>query len=452
MPGKKRTREFEELMRSTKKKTKKALKGRMPPRAITPEPASASHRAPSSIAVSNVNTSAQPSQTAVAAPAPQHAILPDTQDADGSDDEHDRNREARRRKKKLRKVLEIMEHDVVNKKTRERAYTRELLYRYNALLDIIPGLKTDIQYLDEDDIVILGTYLRSWARAVRGDDGGMIRDHVVPYLRMSRIKEFLNAPTDLAKFQRGWQNYYCARMLCPQVSLPRFDADWEAFAEMIMNGPTGDDEEILRGGNFPAFLYDQDQADPLDKRKGLMQSPYFLACFKSLWTGPGSAILINGRRAKTLGKPPIAWKYKLEHVTPRALAYTAVQVRYELTSLVKFETTDIGGYDGYELFDAIVSLFESDPQSPWCKDTLEWWDARVLAHASYKSQATLKRKTRTVADELRAAARKEKRMREATGQAHASRADDGPASRGFAPTASSSSPLSSPGAGPSSVP
>ena len=45
---------------------------------------------------------------------------------------------------------------------------------------------------------------------------------------------------------------------------------------MILAGPEGEDEEILRGGNFPAFLYDQKVADPEDCLKGLLRSPYFL--------------------------------------------------------------------------------------------------------------------------------------------------------------------------------
>lgn len=53
----------------------------------------------------------------------------------------------------------------------------------------------------------------------------------------------------------------------------------------------------------------------------------FRQCLKSLWTGPGSAALESGRQAKTLGQPPIAWKYRVLHITPRMLAYTAVQVR-----------------------------------------------------------------------------------------------------------------------------
>ncbi|KAI0672335.1 hypothetical protein C8Q78DRAFT_1125919 [Trametes maxima] len=259
----------------------------------------------------------------------------------------------------------------------EQSYTRaerqELKYQYNALLETIPDLKTDIKLLDEDGLTTLGDYLNSRLKAARGTDGGLIRDEVVRYLYYGGLETFRDAPDGLDKFRRGWYNEYTARMLCPQNQLARFDANREKFCEMILNGPEDDDEGILSGGNFPSLLYDQELADPGDKLKGLLRSPYFLALFKSLWTGPKSVTVIGGRKDKTSGKPPIAWKYGMTQVTPRSLAYTAVQVRYELTHLMNFATTDVGGYDGFELFEEIVGLFE-DPHFQWCKDTLAWWN------------------------------------------------------------------------------
>ncbi|EIW52145.1 uncharacterized protein TRAVEDRAFT_75262 [Trametes versicolor FP-101664 SS1] len=295
----------------------------------------------------------------------------------------------------------------------ERKRKHELRSQFRELLDLIPDMKSDIQYLDADDLITLGSYINNRVMAVRGDDGGLIRDAVIKYMGRSKTSDkFLLAPSDLDKGLRGWHNEFTARMLCPQVSLVRFEEGWEDFAAMIMAGPTGADEEILRGGNFPSLLYDQDLADPLDPLKGLLRSPYLKMCVKSLWTGPGSAALDAGRQAKTPGQSPIAWKYRVVHITPRMLAYTAVQVRYELSSLIKFGTTDVGAFNGNELFDEIVDLF-SDPVSEWCKSTLAWWDQQVLANITYRPVYVVERQTLTVADKMRAERRKVKKAREA---------------------------------------
>lgn len=65
--------------------------------------------------------------------------------------------------------------------------------------------------------------------AVRGDDGGLLRERVIKYLRRSKSSDkFLLAPTDLDKGGRGWYDEFTAWMLCPQVSLARFEEEgWE---------------------------------------------------------------------------------------------------------------------------------------------------------------------------------------------------------------------------------
>ncbi|KAH9898501.1 hypothetical protein C8Q73DRAFT_664162 [Cubamyces lactineus] len=305
---------------------------------------------------------------------------------------------------------------------RHRANKRELRHQYKVVLDLMPNLRNDMKYLDEDDLIILSNYINFHLTNVRGDDGGSLRDRVITYLRDSRIKGFESAPSEVQKFYRGWSNMFTARMLCPQNMLARFDANPEAFCEMIISGPEGDDESILRGGNFPSFLYDQKQADPENELQGLLRSPYLLTCYKSLWTGPSSARLPGGRQNKTAGRPPIAWANNFFKVTPRTLAYTAVQVRYELTSLTIWSSSDIAGFSAYELFNEIVALF-ADPESDWYLDTLAWWNKQVFANAPDKSAGRAYNNRgggpQTTAEKLRVQRRKEKKARKAMqSQAH----------------------------------
>ncbi|KAI0654689.1 hypothetical protein C8Q70DRAFT_936903 [Cubamyces menziesii] len=225
----------------------------------------------------------------------------------------------------------------------EHAQREELRFQYQALLELLPNLQRDIKVLDQDSLMTLSAYISARVTAVRGDDGGALRGHVISYLRDSQIEEYTDAPQELPK-----------------------------FCETILAGPEGENECILQGGNFPAFLYDQKLANPEDTLNGLLRSPYFLACYKSLWTGPSSAWLLTGCNEKTPGRPPIAFANNFLKVTPRTLAYTAIQVRYELTGLTMWSTLDVGGYDGYELCEKVVAFF-ADPESDWAVDTLAWW-------------------------------------------------------------------------------
>ncbi|KAI0324833.1 hypothetical protein GY45DRAFT_1375233 [Cubamyces sp. BRFM 1775] len=223
------------------------------------------------------------------------------------------------------------------------------------------------------------THITARVNAVRGDDGGALHDRVISYLRDSRIEDFKDALQELPKFLWGWCDGYTARMLCPQKYLLRFDDNALEFCQMVLAGPEGDDKFILQGGNFPSFLYDQNLADPEDSLKGLLWSPYFLTYYKSLWTGPSSARLPTGHNEKTSGCPPIAWANSFLKVTPRTLAYTTVQVQYELTSRTAWSTVDVGGFDSHELYEELVGLF-SDKESEWCCETLVWWQKQVFTN------------------------------------------------------------------------
>ncbi|KAL7283550.1 hypothetical protein ACG7TL_002984 [Trametes sanguinea] len=278
-----------------------------------------------------------------------------------------------------------------------RARTRELIFQYDGILDVIPDLRSDAKYFDEDELITLTDFVRTRMYAARSDDSGRIRDLVITYMnpKSSAPQQDSHIPSILAKHARGWQNKYTARLLCPQRLLGDFNADWSSFADRVLTN-----KRPIKGGDFPSFLYDQDLADPEDDDAGLLRSPYFLMCFKALWTGPSSVHLENGRHHRTAGKPPIACKYKLYKVSARMIAYTTVLVRCELSSLSEWSTTDVAGFDGTNLYETIVQLF-ADPVDDWRNDTLRWWNQRVFGNMQATSSC-IGPKEKTTADRIRA--------------------------------------------------
>jgi hypothetical protein len=83
---------------------------------------------------------------------------------------------------------------------------------------------------------------------------------------------------------------------------------------------------------------------------------------------------------------------KLTAVTPRSMAYAAVQVgvravlkyfvsikhswkaRFMLCATEQWNQYD-GEFDMYEFFIKLAELFESDPDGTWAVETLKWWNA-----------------------------------------------------------------------------
>ncbi|OSD08627.1 hypothetical protein PYCCODRAFT_1421484 [Trametes coccinea BRFM310] len=63
-----------------------------------------------------------------------------------------------------------------------RARTRELIFQYNGILDVIPDLKRDAKYFDQDELITLTDFVRARMNAARSDDSGRIRDLVITYM------------------------------------------------------------------------------------------------------------------------------------------------------------------------------------------------------------------------------------------------------------------------------
>ncbi|KAI0349320.1 hypothetical protein OH77DRAFT_1432160 [Trametes cingulata] len=281
----------------------------------------------------------------------------------------------------------------------DKAYKRELLYQFHALLDLIPDLKESIQSLDEAELMTLGDYIKNRFHAARGDDSASLRKYMLPYLQglESEHKDYRTAPSMIEKYARGWHSWYTARLLCPQNLLAEFDRNAERFSDLVLSG-----DKKIDSDDFPSFLYDQEAASEDDYLAGLLRGPYLKMCLKSLLTGPSSVKLTFGRKDKTPGKPPIAMKYKLTSVSPRAIAYTAVLVRCELSSQLEFSPTDVGGFNACDFYNNIVELFE-DPTSKWCQETLDWWNTRVFGNMSRaRRQAPERDGHQTIAEKLRA--------------------------------------------------
>ncbi|KAG2107802.1 hypothetical protein BD769DRAFT_1366134 [Suillus cothurnatus] len=193
------------------------------------------------------------------------------------------------------------------------------------------------------------------------------------------------------KHHRGFVNDICGKLLCP--------AEWcwgdPVVRAGIRNRTTA---FIVSENSWPLFMY-QNSSKLL-----VMVSRFFLidSCLiiilqglKALFTSPSSAnkmdgegqgtdIIENNRRARRQDqakvKTCVASIIGMRKVTPRAIAYTACQMRFALSSITSWRNVD-GDFD-YEIFwNNIVDFFE-DALGPAAQarvnELLEWWTRKVF--------------------------------------------------------------------------
>ncbi|KAI0374976.1 hypothetical protein BV20DRAFT_405450 [Pilatotrama ljubarskyi] len=291
-------------------------------------------------------------------------------------------------------------------KLQVRNQERELRYQYAALLDIMPDLKTDIGILDDDQLV---DYC---ARASRGDDTSAVRNDGILLLSDAATRpwpSYERAPPKLQKYQRGWNNTYTARLLCPQDMLHEFDKDPDAFCIAVLAG-----DKDITAAQYPCYLYDQklvEEAPEDATEPGFLLSPLLLGFYKRVWTGRNSAFRTGARLGNTPGKPPISRTYNISRVHPRTIAYVAVLMRFVLSSQHQFQTVDdVGEFNNSEFFERIARLFR-DPETPWCKEILAWWDREVYGAVSGTSKRKPGAAKETAADRLERLQKAERKQR-----------------------------------------
>ncbi|KAI0739827.1 hypothetical protein C8Q80DRAFT_1274854 [Daedaleopsis nitida] len=271
---------------------------------------------------------------------------------------------------------EISEEELWDKQERshERAQQHELLHQYDALLNLIPDLSSDVDLLDDGNINTLAAYY----------DTGKAK-----YIVMSGW--FPDTPISLEKWQCGWKGYHTAALLCPPPLHNLFKKDWQEFCNKVKDLES---DITIVADDWPLALFDMDTLYSADQLhgplSGFLRSKLFKLMFQSTWTGPISTKCDGAHGKSTPGKPPLSHKYRINDASPRMLAYVAVLLCHALTT-AKWKMSNLQ-FNNSDFFDKIVALFE-EPQMPWASETLEWWNKEIFGTVSRTLQVDPGRKT-----------------------------------------------------------
>ncbi|KAG0698671.1 hypothetical protein DFH29DRAFT_1002598 [Suillus ampliporus] len=195
------------------------------------------------------------------------------------------------------------------------------------------------------------------------------------------------------KDDRGFVHNTTGMLLCPveyMWSLTSYVSTKEKIRDR-------DSDFLVTAYSWPAFLYKDYSFDSANIEKGLFRSTLLLKAFKHIFTSPSSAKEIDGngngadvitahqrhRRSSendAANRSHVANIIGMKMVTPCAIACTACQLRFALSSVNSWRSVD-GDFDYYDFYNNIVDFFEVVPgtDAQACiTELLKWWNRKVF--------------------------------------------------------------------------
>ncbi|KIM62962.1 hypothetical protein SCLCIDRAFT_24554 [Scleroderma citrinum Foug A] len=284
-----------------------------------------------------------------------------------------------------RACLELEGDTTANSEEQDRLYRG-----YKQLLRWIPSLKSDLAADSEDyKVKLIMKDLNKAADSAHSDDTAGLKTAVVDWLMSIKPTPEL-ALESHRKDGRGFYHNTTSRLICPM------EYDWSNVQHRA-NIRGFDADYTVTTDSWPRFLYKSEQYDPNNPVKGLFRNDLLVQAFKHIFTSPSLTDSINDidqeegtsmeplpKRQKGLSekrtRAHVAALLGMKSVDPRAIAYTAVQLRFALSSCNAWCLID-EDFDYIKFYKNILLFFE-DTRTIWEKDEISnllyWWNRSVF--------------------------------------------------------------------------
>ncbi|KAF8197841.1 hypothetical protein BJ912DRAFT_952284 [Pholiota molesta] len=242
--------------------------------------------------------------------------------------------------------------------------TEEDLENFEEFMKFCPELKQAIRGFN-GDVDVLEQFVGHLSQAAcnsRADDTSSCRKATRVYI--STICRMSSRVTLEKKCDRGWNNLYTARLLCPLKYLDEFDKEPQTFMTDVLEGRIK-----IKASQWPSFLYPPDTSYDRDSLEdGLFRGKVLILFLRNICTGPTSAP--DGIRRAS--KPSKAEIHQMERVTGRCIAYVAVQAYFALSAIEQWSSSPQEGFFNLDdFYTRCVKLFETDPDDDWVVETLD---------------------------------------------------------------------------------
>ncbi|KAK7470278.1 hypothetical protein VKT23_001710 [Stygiomarasmius scandens] len=295
---------------------------------------------------------------------------------------------------------ELDEDTLTDNQKNERQQKRDLrrvqdrkFQGFQLLCETVPGFR---KMIDSDVPVseLLKYYsdLEQGANAARNDDVNNAKEEIVDWLN-ARPNPPHPPLARKTRVGRGFRNLVTGRLLCP------IDLDWndaQTRADIQRRKLSVNKTEYFF---CIRALYHREVGDPNDVEGGFLKGELLVKMFKLVFTSASSndEVSTNGFEDSEIDndnddcdEPPakrrrptrknVAQLLNMTSVTPRAIAYTAVMLRFALSDAKSWGSDRSFNYEGF--YNAIVDYFEdvkpdSDEQQS-VKELLEWWNRKIF--------------------------------------------------------------------------
>ncbi|KIM77418.1 hypothetical protein PILCRDRAFT_12056 [Piloderma croceum F 1598] len=272
-----------------------------------------------------------------------------------------------------------------------------MIRSYEELVARIPLVKTLVEQGEVDSLEALYKNLRAGSDMARGDDANNLKAAVVTWVND------LYGPSDPvlkanSKDERGLANNHTGRLLCPG----EYCWDDESVRTHIRDGHK---DYVVDAHSWPIFCYANFVCDNSDIEKGLWKSALLVKAFKSIFTSPSSATnkmqhdiedapaAKRPKKSSTATRSDVTSLIGLTTVTPRAIAYTAVQLHFALSNANTWRVVDVD-FDHMEFYRAIIDYFDVTP-GPVARahidGLLAWWNRKVFGRVTGTARASSRR-------------------------------------------------------------
>ncbi|KAF9533408.1 hypothetical protein CPB83DRAFT_782959 [Crepidotus variabilis] len=267
---------------------------------------------------------------------------------------------------------------------------------YELLLSLVPPFKTLIQTdADEDTFRQYTASLQKGANDARSDDVRRIKEEIAVWLNHNNPTATPLSPK--SRDNRGLQNDVTGRLLCP------IEHKWddEKNRADMQNAVIDISQDF-----FITCLYKKGTADPSDVENGFLRSVLLLKTFCAVFTSPTSSEDLEEpeddvparKKRKTSSqkkatKTNVAGLLRMEgKVTPRAIAYAAVLLVFNLTDATQWTET-YNGFNFRAFYNFIVDFFEDTPGAAAQRRAnmlLTWWNSQVFQDQHAPTSSGLK--------------------------------------------------------------
>ncbi|KAG2119174.1 uncharacterized protein F5147DRAFT_648224 [Suillus discolor] len=264
-----------------------------------------------------------------------------------------------------------------------------LQHGYIEFIKVLPWLHKKLSCLDHEELEDMLRKLKRGADSARGDDTGTLKELMASWVNIECNATPLIRADD--KHHWGFVHDACGQLLCP--------AEWRWGDPIIRAGICDCTISFIVSENsWPAFMYEDYQADTKNLERGLFKSKLLVMGFKAIFTSPSSAnevdgdgdgtnIIENDCRARRRSDQAKVKMYEESHSScdrlcnlPSNHQCSSLTIRFALSNITSWCAVD-GDFDYQIFWDNIVDFFEDAPgpaARARVRELLEWWTRKVF--------------------------------------------------------------------------